>query len=153
MKQKQIKNSLFICLSIFIFFIDLALFGFLHHHTLLLLHSFIILLIVDTNKNQFLLFPLFLLCLLSYLDTNMFGSCLIYIIPTLFLTKYVQEQIQIKVIIPYLIFFTSLLLKKLTLEYMSLTNISWYNFTYSGIINLISFLLLMTLYNFIEQKK
>lgn len=152
MTQQQIKNSFFICLSIFIFLIDISLFGLLHRHIFLLLHCFVILLMAQQYQNRIIFPPLFLLCLLSYLDTNIFGSCLLYMLPTLFLAKYFQEHLQTKIAIPYLLLISSLLLKKQSLFFMTQTEISWYNFVILTISNLLCLLIFTIIHNRSEPK-
>ena len=134
MTQQQIKNIFFICLSMLIFFIDLCMFGFLQQHLILPLHCFIVLLMAKYSEHKTML-PLFLLCLLAYLDTNMFGACLLYILPTLLLAKYCKEHLQITCIIPYLLLVASLCLKKIIFYYVCTMNVSWYNFAISIALN------------------
>lgn len=152
MTQEQIKNSFFICLSIFIFFIDISLFGLLHQHIFLLLHTFIIFLIAQQYQKKIICFPLFLLCLLSYLHTHIFGSCLIYMLPNLFLGKYFQEHLQAKITIPYLILIISLLLKKQSLFFMTGYEISWYNFLILIMLNLLPLSVFIIVNNLLKEK-
>ncbi len=152
MTQQQIKNSFFICLSILIFIVDLSLFAILQQHLLLLLHCFIVLLMAHQYQNRIIFPPLFLLSLLSYLDTNIFGSCLIYMLPTLFLAKYFKEHLQNKTVIPYLLLITSFIIKYWTLNFIKIPQLSWQHCLMFMIYNLICLIFFNTMLNYGQQR-
>jgi len=135
MTQYQIKNIFFICLTFFLFFADIALFALFQQHLLLILNCFVILLLINHYPRCFLMTPILLLALLSYLDDNIFGSSLIYVVPTVFLANYLHEHLQIKSIIPYILLITTIIIKKQSLILMHISHISWTTTIYSIIYN------------------
>jgi hypothetical protein len=112
MTESQIKKTFFAFISCLIFFLDLMLFAIMQQHQIYLLFCFFIGWIIPAAyQHQTMIIPLFLLCLLSYIDTNIFGWCLVYIIPIIAFSKYLAQHLRISYIIPYILFMTSMLLK------------------------------------------
>lgn len=72
-------------------------------------------------------------------------------LPTLFLAKYFKEHLQAKMVIPYLLLITSLLLKKELLHFMSIAEIHWYNFMISTVLNLLCLGAFTKFYNQFEK--
>jgi hypothetical protein len=82
-----------------------------------------------------LAFPLFFASLLSYLDTQIAGFSLIYLVPTLLYAKFLDEHLYVKKIIPYLLLLTALIVHAYAISWITATSISvstigtllWYN--------------------------
>ena len=125
MTQSQIKHIFFIITSCLLFLLDLALFSLLQHHSLHLLLCFFITLICQHPSNRLLVAPLLLLSLISYLDYEIFGWCLVYLVPTMALARFLDKQLRVKLIIPYLLLIFALFLKMFLASYMLGIDISW----------------------------
>ena len=111
MTQSQIKNIFFALISSIFFLLDLMLFAIMQQHQIYLLLSFFIVFIIQSSQHRTVVAPLFLLSLLSYLDINIFGWCLVYILPTILFAHYLNQNLRMKYIISYILLFTALLLK------------------------------------------
>ena len=125
MTQSQIKHIFFIVTSCLLFLLDLTLFAFFQHHFLYLLLCFFIALICQHPSNRLLVTPLALLSLTSYLDYEIFGWCLVYLVPTMALARFLDKQLRVKEIIPYLLLTFTLLLKMMLASYMLHIDTSW----------------------------
>lgn len=111
MTQPSIKNIFFVATSCLLFFIDLMFFACMHQHQVHLLFCFFIILIVIQSQKRSLIAPLVLLSIFSYLDNNIFGWSLVYIIPTMILAQYFDQHLHVKWIIPYLLLTAGLFIK------------------------------------------
>ncbi len=129
MTQSQIKNIFFALLSCILFFADLMIFALLQRHQIYVLLCFFIVLIVAKAQHRALIIPLFLLSIMSYLETNIFGWCLVYIMPTMLFANYLDQHLRVKVIIPYLLITFTLCTKIILAWYMHDVATSWASVT------------------------
>ena len=135
MTQSQIKNIFFVLLSCLLFFLELILFAVMQQYEIYLLLCFFIALIVQQPQHRTLVAPLCLMSMMSYLEMNIFGWCLVYIMPTMMLANYLDQHLRIKVIIPYLLITAALCIKMslgwymhgITVSCMHATQILTYN--------------------------
>lgn len=111
MTQSQIKNTFFIALFILIFFIELALFAILQKHIIYPLLCFFIPIINQRPSTRLIAIAIFLMALTSYLDYNIFGWNLIYIIPIMIVSRYFDKQFHVKFVIPYILLLIALFIK------------------------------------------
>jgi len=155
MTEPQIKNIFFISMTSLLFFVDLSLFSLLQQHSIFILECFIIILLKSKNQIKIVSYPFLLLCFISYLDNNIFGSCLIYMMPVVFIAKYFHKNIRIKIIIPYILIIIMMIIKLQYFRWMftvhynlsSLTAMLFYN-----IICLTIFIFLYNKYKFLLYK-
>lgn len=152
MTQLQIKNIFILVSSCIFFFIDIMLFAFMQQHQCDLLLCFFIMLIITHRKKRTLIVPLFLLSIISYLDFNIFGWSLIYIMPTMMLAYYLDQNLRVKIIIPFLLLITSLSLKILIAWYTHEVSMSLQTIIQTIIYNLIIMGLLMIMSHSLEKK-
>lgn len=125
MTQSQIKNRFFLIAPFILFFLELAFFSILQSHVIYLLLCFFILSINIYPSTRLSLLPIFLMSIISYLDYNIFGWSLIYIMPTMALAAYLEKKIQFKIIIPYILLLNALFLKINIACSMLKTQTSW----------------------------
>lgn len=125
MTQSQIKNRFFLIAPFILFFLELAFFSILQTHIIYLVLCFFIVSLNIYPSTRLLLLPIFLMSIISYLDYNIFGWSLIYIMPTIALGAYLEKQIQLKIIIPYILFLHALFLKISIACYILLTHTSY----------------------------
>ncbi|AXK60555.1 hypothetical protein [Candidatus Chromulinivorax destructor] len=125
MTQSQIKNRFFLIVPFILFFLELAFFSILQTHIMYLLLCFFIVSINIYPSTRLSLLPIFLMSIISYLDYNIFGWSLIYIMPTMALAMYLEKQIQLKIIIPYILLINALLLKISIACSILVTHTSW----------------------------
>ena len=111
MTQPFIKNIFFISVSCILFFLDLVFFACMQQHQVDVLFCFFILLIVAKPQKRSLIMPLLLMSIFSYLDVNIFGWSLVYIVPTIMLSDYFDQHLHVKWIIPYLLLTAGLCMK------------------------------------------
>ena len=111
MTQPQIKNIFFALASCILFFAEIMLFALMQQYTIYPLLCFFIILLVQHTKPHTLVTPLLLMSILSYLDVNIFGWCLVYSIPTIIFANYLDQHLRVKIIIPYLLLTFALYLK------------------------------------------
>jgi hypothetical protein len=83
----------------------------MQQHQVDLLFCFFIVLIIAKTQKRSLITPLLLLSIFSYLDTNIFGWALVYIMPTIMLAQYFDQHLHVKWIIPYLLVTAGLFMK------------------------------------------
>lgn len=152
MTQQQIKNIFFIGISLFLSFCDILLFSIQQHHFILIMHCWIIILLSRKIVPELLILPIFLLSLQSYLDDNMFGSCLLYIMPGLLLAEYLEEHLQITTVIPYILLAQTLLIKKGCWAYLHIAHYSWIYIIYLFAYNCLCIKMLMIIYKYIIKK-
>lgn len=138
MTQSQIKNIFFFLISCLLFFFDIIIFVIMQRHDMYLLLCFFIMLLTANTQNRTILTPLFLLSAMSYLEMNIFGWAIVYIMPTMTLATYLDQHLRIKVIIPYILLSSALIIKMLLGWYTHSINISLHHaieiFTYNMII-------------------
>ena len=148
MTQSQIKNIFFVLLSCLLFFLDITLFALMQHHDIYLLLCMFIALIAHHPQNRALVTPLFLLSAMSYLEINIFGWCLVYIIPTILFENYLDQHLRIKSIIPYFLLIFMLFIKISINSYIhGISPTYWHmaqNFSYNTAI--LSFFLMISSY-------
>lgn len=125
MTQSQIKNRFFLIVPFILFFLESAFFSILQTHIMYLLLCFFIVSINIYPSTRLSLLPIFLMSIISYLDYNIFGWSLIYIMPTMALAMYLEKQIQLKIIIPYILLINALLLKISIACSILATHTSW----------------------------
>lgn len=125
MTQSQIKNRFFLIVPFILFLLELAFFSILQTHIMYLLLCFFIVSINIYPSTRLSLLPIFLMSIISYLDYNIFGWSLIYIMPTMALAMYLEKQIQLKIIIPYILLINALLLKISIACSILATHTSW----------------------------
>lgn len=111
MTQSQIKNTFFIALFILIFFIELALFAILQKHIFYPLLCFFIPIINLRPSTRLTAAAIFLMALTSYVDYNIFGWNLVYIIPVMILARYFDKQFYVKFVIPYVLLLIAFVIK------------------------------------------
>lgn len=125
MTQSQIKNIFFAMLSCLLFFFELMLFALGQHYEIYLLLCFFITLIIKKSQHRTLVPPLLLMCIMSYLEINIFGWCLVYIIPTMLLANYLDQHLRVKFIIPYFLIIAALCIKMSLGLYMHEITVTW----------------------------
>ncbi len=152
MTQPQIKNIFFAVLSCFLFFGEVVLFALLRHYDFYLLLCFFIALLTTMPQKRTLVAPLVLMCIFSYLELNIFGWCLVYIMPTIMLANYLDQHLRVKVIIPYLLLTFALCLKMILAWYMHNTNISLLHATQIIVYNTIIITLWIAIGSYLENK-
>jgi len=118
MTQPQIKNIFLILTSCMLFFVEIMLFALLREYNFYLLLCFFITLLIQAPQKRTLVTPLFLMCILSYLEMNIFGWSLVYIVPTIIFANYLDQHLRVKVIIPYLLITFAVCLKMISAWYM-----------------------------------
>jgi hypothetical protein len=118
MTQPQIKNIFLILTSCLLFFVEIMLFALAREYIFYLVLCFFIALLLQAPQKRTLVTPLFLMCMLSYLEMNIFGWSLVYILPTIIFANYLDQHVRIKIIIPYLVLTFALCFKMLTAWYM-----------------------------------
>ncbi len=118
MTQPQIKNIFLILTSCMLFFVEIMLFALLREYNFYLLLCFFIALLIQAPQKRTLVAPLFLMCILSYLEMNIFGWSLVYIVPTILFANYLDQHLRVKVIIPYLLITFAVCLKMISAWYM-----------------------------------
>jgi hypothetical protein len=74
----------------------------MRQHQIDLLFCFLIALVVGKPQKRSLIMPLLLMSIYSYLDANIFGWSMVYILPTIMLADYFDQHLHVKWIIPYL---------------------------------------------------
>lgn len=152
MTQSQIKNRFFLIAPCLLFFAELALFSILHSHLLFILLCFFIASMNIYPSTRFSLLPIFLMSLISYLDYNIFGWSLIYVMPIMMLALYLEKQIQLKIIIPYLLLVSALLLK-INIESYALQSVTSWRFSlYMIICNTVILSIFMMIRYFFEKQ-
>jgi|GEM_PF-1507160 len=152
MTPSQIKNTCFVLFFIFIFFVELALFAILHTHTFYPLLCFFILLTNKNSSTRVLVSAIFLISLISYLDYNIFGWSLIYIIPIIILAKYFNKQLHIKFIIPYVLLIIGLIIKIVFEYYLLSIHILFQQNLYMLFYNTTLLFCCISIYNFFNNK-
>lgn len=151
MTQHQIKNSIFVSCSVLIFLLDIVIFAYCRQHIFLLLHCFVIMCISYHHRANRIAIPIFLLCIISYLDYDRFGLPLMYIVPIFLLSKYLDEYVQVKTIIPYALISSSLILQCIIVQNLYQMQLSWSYMLYMHGYNTIIFILFMMLHRCIEK--
>lgn len=151
MTQSQIKNRFFILISCLLFFTEISFFSLLHQHILYPLLCFFIIILYRYSATRLLVIPIFLLSLLSYLDHNIFGWNLIYIMPIIFLSKFFYEHLQVKYIIPYLLLIISIVIQMKILNYMNLAYYTWQSCFFTLFYNIIILKVFITIYNLLKN--
>jgi hypothetical protein len=124
MTQPFIKNIFFITVSCILFFLELVFFAGMQQHQFQFLFCFFIILIDKQQQKRFYVAPILLLSILSYLDTNIFGWSLSYVLATMMLADYFDQHLHIKWIIPYLLLTAGLFMQFGVNFYMLNTTIS-----------------------------
>ena len=152
MTQSQIKNRFFIAVSFILFWIELSMFFLLHKHVLHLLLCFFITIINKHVPTRLLIIPLFLMSLVSYLDYNIFGWSLIYLMPIMLLSKYLDTRVLVKTIIPYILLASALLLKISISSYLLAIDTSWLYGIQTFAYNVIILYIFTTIYTYIENR-
>lgn len=152
MTQPQIKNIFFVAISCILFFVEILLFALMQQYNFYLLLCFFIALLTQMPQKRTLVAPLFLMSMLSYLEMNIFGWCLVYIMPTIMFTIYLDQHVRVKVVIPYLALTFALCLKMIAAWYMHSINISWLHATQIIVYNTIIISLFMTIGSYLENK-
>lgn len=152
MTQSQIKNRFFLIAPCLLFFMELAIFFLLQSHVIYLLLCFFIASINIYPSTRFSLLPIFLMSLISYLDYNIFGWSLIYLMPTMLLSRYLEKQIQLKIIIPYILLVSALLLKINIESYLLIISTSWRLGIQIMIYNVLILSVFIAIYHYFEEK-
>jgi len=153
MTQSQIKNRFFLIVPCSLFCIELGMFSLLESHILYPILCFFIISINVYPSTRLLLIPIFFMSLLSYLDYNIFGWSLIYILPIMLLAQYLQKQIHVKIIIPYILLVSGLLLKINILSYNLNLTTSWRYKTCIIVYNILMLSIFHILYYYYFEEK
>ena len=125
MTQPQIKNIFFAIASCILFFAEIMLCALMQRYEVYLLLCFFIVLLVQRPQKRTLVIPLFLMSILSYLDINIFGWCIVYIMPTIIFSNYLDQHLRVKTIIPYLLITFAVCLKMILAWFMHSIGISF----------------------------
>lgn len=152
MTQPQIKNIFFVVISCILFFVEISLFALMQQYNFYFLLCFFIALLSQMPQKRTLITPLFLMCMLSYLEMNIFGWCLVYIMPTIMFANYLDQHVRVKVIIPYLVLTFAICLKMIAAWYMHSINISWLHATQIIVYNTFIISLCMAIGSHLEKK-
>ncbi len=152
MTQPQIKNIFFAVLSCLLFFVELILFAGLQQYDVYLLLCLFIILLTKNSQKRTLAVPLFLMSIFSCLEMNIFGWCLVYIMPTIMFANYLDQHLRVKVIIPYLLLTFALCLKMILGWYMHSITISWLHATQIIMYNTMIMILWITINSYLEKK-
>ncbi len=152
MTQHHIKNIFFILITCMLFFLELLIFSLMQKHQIQPLLCFFILLLTQPLQKRVLALPLYLLCLLSYLDTNIFGWCLVYIMPTMACAQYLDQHLQAVNIIPYCLIFTAMSLKTFFCWYFNDITISFSSYLTIYGYNSALIIVLITLQTYLAKK-
>lgn len=144
MTQPQIKNIFLILTSCLLFFVEIMLFALAREYNFYLLLCFFIALLLQAPQKRTLVIPLFLMCMLSYLEMNIFGWSLVYIVPTILFANYLDQHVRIKIIIPYLVLTFALCFKMVTAWYMHGVTISMMHATQIIVYNTIALIVCLT---------
>ncbi|MBV8660727.1 MAG: hypothetical protein JO129_01105 [Candidatus Dependentiae bacterium] len=152
MTQPQIKNIFFVVISSLLFFLEIMLFALLQRYEIYPLFCFFIALLVQSPQKRTLVMPLFLMSLLSYLEINIFGWCLVYIIPTILLANYLDQHLRIKIIIPYCLLIFALCLKMILMWNMDGITISWIHAAQIIIYNIIILKMFIIVGAYLEKR-
>ena len=152
MTQPQIKNIFFVVTSCLLFFLEIMLFALLQRNEIYLLLCFFIALIIESPQKRTLVMPLFLMSMMSYLEMNIFGWCLVYIMPTIMLANYLDQHLRIKIIIPYCLLAFALCLKMSLMWYMLGITISWIHAAQILVYNLVILKLCIMTGSYLERK-
>ncbi len=151
MTQPQIKNIFFILISCILFFIEIMLFALLREYNFYILLCFFITLTTEQTQKRTLVTPLFFMCILSYLEINIFGWNLVYIIPTIILANYLDQHLRLKTIIPYLLLTFALCLKIIIAWYMHGITISLTHATQIIVYNTVVMTLSLTMSSYLKK--
>jgi hypothetical protein len=152
MTQPQIKNIFFVVISCFLFLIEIILFALLQQYDFYLLLCFFITLVIQMRQKRALAAPLFLMSMLSYLEMNIFGWCLVYIMPTMMFANYLDQHLRVKTIIPYTLLTFALCLKMIIAWFMYNINISALHATQIIVYNTIIITLFVVIGSHLEKK-
>ncbi len=151
MTQPQIKNIFLILTSCLLFFVEIMLFALAREYNFYLLLCFFIALLLQAPQKRTLVMPLFLMCMLSYLEMNIFGWSLVYIVPTIIFANYLDQHVRIKIIIPYLVLTFALCFKMLTAWYMHGITISVMHATQIIVYNTFVIALFVAIGSYLEK--
>lgn len=97
------KHIFFILFPMLLFYIQIFLYAIIQHNAIDLLLCWIIILTIQHNNKTVLIGSILYLSIMSYLETNIFGISLLYTMPLIILYNYLDEILQIKKIIPYVL--------------------------------------------------
>jgi len=125
MTELSIKNISFLICSCTLFFLEILFFGFMQQHSMYLLLLFLITILLDGYQKRVIAVLFFLLCVLAYLDTNMFGSNFTYLSISTITAWYLDEQLRIKIVIPFFVLWTTLLCKIVSDGYLFNIEYGW----------------------------
>ena len=151
MTQPFIKNIFFLATSCLLFFIDLIFFASMQQHQIDLLFCFFIVLLITKLKKRYLIWMLFLLSIFSYLDTNIFGWSLLYLIPIIALQDFLDQHLHVKWIIPYSLLTAGLILKFALCLYTKAIALSWVHATEILVYNCICLIILLLIHSYDEN--
>lgn len=152
MTESQIKNIFFAIISCLLFFCDIILFASMQSCKIHLLLCFFITLINKPYQNRTIVFPLLLLSIFSYLQINIFGWSLTYVIPSMLVTHYLQQHLHVKNVIPYTVLIFALTLQNLLNFYLHAIATSYQNFAYTVAYNCIFITVMITMISYIQTK-
>lgn len=125
MTESQIKNSFFLIMPWLLILLELMIFALMHSHQIYLLLIFVIITMNKHDQAGSLINGLLAMTVLSYLETPIIGSWVLFILPTIVLGHYVEKRILVKWIIPYLLLAFAILLKIVMGSYLLHQTISW----------------------------
>ena len=153
MTESQIKNSFFIFLTCSLFFINICIIALLQKTTVQPLLCFFIVALYHQYKSIKISLILLGLSILSCLHYNLFGLCLFYLIPAVFITQFLNENLQIKKSVPHIILLLTLIAQQKLITHFYNINFSLHYALESTMINGLILSIFLLLYNFYKKKE
>lgn len=152
MTYPQIKNIFFFIASWILFFAEMTGYGFMQKYDIYFLLCFFITLTIYNTQKRTIVAPLFLMSVLSYVEMNIFGWCLVYIVPTIMFANYLLQNVRIKIVIPYLLLTFALCLKIIVAYYLHDITISWLHATQIIVYNTLILSVFLALSSHVEKQ-
>ncbi len=145
MTDSQIKHIIFLILSLFVFFIEICIFSYTTSHIFFLSTCLSIGLINTSSRQRYIIFPFFFASIISYLDTQIAGFALLYLIPNIMYVQFLHEHLYVKKIIPFLLLNMTIITQACLTSWLGYTTISgikiaylvWYNSWCLAIFNIL----------------
>ena len=152
MTEQHLKNIYFFTLACILFFFDIVFFGLCNSNKIYSLLCLFIIIISKSHQHRTLLMPILLLSILSYLQVNMFGFAIIYLIPTMLIAYFLDQHLQAKFIIPYFLLGYALSLQRVIYFYLESIKTSYLFLSTTILYNICLIFILIMITNYFEKK-
>ncbi|MGZ6254989.1 MAG: hypothetical protein ACXWL5_03310 [Candidatus Chromulinivorax sp.] len=152
MTEQHLKNIYFFTLTCILFFCDILFFGLLNSNKIYSLLCLFIIIISKPHQHRTLLMPILLLSILSYLQVNIFGFAIIYLMPTMLIGYFLDQHLQAKFIIPYFLLMYALNLQRVINFYLQSIKTSYLFLSTTILYNICLIFMLIMITDYFEKK-